>query len=207
VIVFIVDTAIRLLFRLIARVRPTGLSRIPERGPLIVVTNHINFLEIPLLRFLFKPRQLRGITKAETWNRTASRILANLWGAIPIRRGAVDRRAFARALAELEKGGFIGIAPEGTRSHHGRLGRSNAGVVILAARSGAPVLPVAHWGGEQVFDRLRRLRRTILRVRVGEPIHVPPDAADSRASRERELGRIMSSLAALLPPHYRGAYA
>lgn len=205
-ILFVVDTIITVLFRLMARVRVAGRDRIPLTGPLIVVTNHINFLEIPLIYLLFRPHRVRGLTKAETWNNPALRILANLWGAIPIRRGAVDRKAFATALNELRRGGFVGIAPEGTRSRHGRLQRSSAGVVLLAARSGAPVLPVAHWGGEHVFRQLRQLRRALVRVRVGNLLHVDPAAGDRRETRERELRRIMGELARLLPHSHRGHY-
>jgi len=207
VVLFVVDAVIRLLFKLMTRVRATGLDRIPQDGPLIVVTNHINFLEVPLIYFLMKPRTIRGLTKRETWNKPALRILANLWRAIPIRRGAVDRQAFALAMRELRSGGCVGIAPEGTRSHHGRLQQSSAGVVLLAARSGVPVLPIAHWGGEEVFKRLKRGRRAVIRVRVGTISTVDPEAAGRRETRERELLRIMGDLARLLPPSHRGYYA
>ncbi|MCK4516765.1 MAG: 1-acyl-sn-glycerol-3-phosphate acyltransferase [Spirochaetaceae bacterium] len=202
----IVNATIRLLMRLMARIRVTGLSRIPDKGPLIIVSNHINFFEAPLIYFLLQPRRPRTLAKAETWNQPALRILANLWGAIPLRRGAVDTKAFSRAATVLDGGGFIVIAPEGTRSHHGRLQKASAGVVMLAARTGAPILPIGHWGGERVLPSLARLRRAVVRVRVGRLLYVrSPDGAP-RDVRDRELDRIMRELARLLPERYRGYY-
>lgn len=202
----IINTTIRILLRLLARVRAPGLDRVPVRGPLIIAMNHINFLEVPLIYLLLKPRRAIGLTKAETWDKPMLRVLANLWEAIPIRRSSADTAAFRRASAELCRGSIVIVAPEGTRSGDGRLRRANAGVVTLAARTGAPVLPVAHHGGEAVWSSLRRGRRTIVTVRFGRPVLVPPEAA-RRSERERYLSAIMGQIAAMLPPAYRGHYA
>ena len=203
---FTVTAVIRLLVKLMARIRVIGRSRVPDEGPLIIVTNHINFFEIPMLYFLLKHRRPRTLTKAETWNKPALRILANLWEAIPLGRGRVDTHAFARAAAVLGDGGLVVIAPEGTRSGHGRLQKASAGVVVLASRTGAPVLPIGHWGGERVLPALARLRRAIVWVRVGRPMHVNAPEGASRAERTGELDRIMGALAQLLPEDYRGYY-
>jgi 1-acyl-sn-glycerol-3-phosphate acyltransferase len=207
VIRFTINTVIRLLVRLMARVRVAGLSRIPNTGPVIIVTNHINFFEVPLIYFLLKHRRPRALTKAETWNKPALRILANLWEAIPLRRGRVDTDAFAKAATVLDGGGLVIIAPEGTRSRHGRLQRASAGVVLLASRTGAPVLPLGHWGGEQVLPALARFRRAVVRVRVGQMMQVQTAVGASRAERTSELNKIMHALAMLLPEDYRGYYA
>ena len=205
---FVFDTVIRILLKLIARVRAPRLSRVPEKGPLIIAVNHINFLEVPLLYTLLRPRRTIGMAKIETWNNPVLRVLANLWEAIPIRRSYADTRAFKRAAEELERGAIIVVAPEGTRSGSGRLQRANAGIVTLAARTGVPILPIAHFGGERVWSSLRRGRRTIVTVRVGEPIHVVTNGnrSLSRAARDSHLAEVMHSLARLLPERYRGYY-
>lgn len=204
---FVVNATIRFLMRLMARIRVTGSDKIPEEGPLIIITNHVNFFEVPLIYFLLQPRRPRALTKVETWDKPALRILANLWGAIPVRRAAVDTKAFARAATVLNGGGCVAIAPEGTRSHHGRLQKASAGVVMLALRTGAPILPIGHWGGERVLPSLARLRRARVRVRVGEVLQLQSPAGATRGARDRELNRIMHELARLLPEHYRGYYA
>lgn len=204
---FVVDQCAKLLVVLLARVRVLGRSRIPTRGPLIIVVNHINFFEVPLVYTLLIHLRPRALTKAETWRLPGLRLLANIWKGIPIKRGAVDTEAFAKAYRFLGDGGVLVVAPEGTRSRHGRLQRGNPGVVTLAARSGVPVLPIAHWGGEEVVPYLKKFVRPIVRVRCGSPLNVPPEAADRRDLRAAEIDRIMRALASLLPPGYRGHYA
>ncbi|MFP4484704.1 MAG: lysophospholipid acyltransferase family protein [Spirochaetaceae bacterium] len=203
----VVDTVIAVLLKLLVRVRAVGVDRVPRTGPLILAINHINFLEIPLLYTLLRPRRVLGMAKAETWHNPALRILANLWEAIPLHRGVADTRAFNRAAEELRRGGIVGVAPEGTRSRHGRLQRANAGIVTLAARTGAPILPVAHYGGEEVFRSFRHFRRARVTVRVGKPIVVAQTDGLTRAQREHYLTEVMTALARLLPPEYRGYYA
>ena len=203
----VVNIAARLLVKLLARVRVLGSGRIPTSGPLIVVTNHINFFEAPLIYLLLIHLRPRALTKEETWDQPLLKLLANLWGAIPVKRGGVNTRAFGRAYRFLASGGVLVVAPEGTRSRDGRLRKANAGVVVLAARSRVPILPIAHWGGERVVPHLRKLRRPIVRVRFGEELLVSESAAETRESRTAEIDRIMCSLAAMLPPEYRGHYA
>ena len=203
----LVNTTIGLLLPLLCRLRAAGIDRVPARGPLIIAANHINFLDVPVLYLLLRPRRVIGVAKEETWDNPALRLLANTWGAIPIRRGTADARALRTAIAELRQGGIVGMAPEGTRSRDGKLKPASAGVVTLAAATGAPVLPLAHWGGESVWSELKRGRRTIVRVRVGRPIVIRRTGEKPwREQRREELERIMAEIARMLPPEYRGHY-
>ncbi|MFW5880628.1 MAG: lysophospholipid acyltransferase family protein [Spirochaetota bacterium] len=201
----VVTLTIRLLLKLLVRVRAIGIDRIPRRGPLIIAINHINFLEVPLLFILLRPRRLIGLAKVETWDNPVLRVLANLWDAIPIRRESVDTAAFRRAEAELKRGSIVAIAPEGLRTYDGSLQRGHAGVAMLAARTGAPVLPIAHHGGEAFWRCLKRARRTKVTVRVGSPIRIPPSIG--RVEREHYVREIMTAIARMLPERYRGYYA
>jgi len=205
----VVNATIRLLLKLIARVRAPGIARVPDRGPLIIAVNHINFLETPLIYILLRPRRTIGVAKVETWDSPLLRVLANLWEAIPIRRSVVDTAAFRRAAAALAEGAIVVMAPEGTRSRDGQLRPGRPGIVTLAARTGAPILPIVHFGGEAVWTSLRRLRRTIVTVRTGRPISVPAGDDHGRLpkrERDRYLDRVMLAMAAMLPERYRGVY-
>jgi len=202
------DAVLRALVRVLARVEAEELGKVPLRGPLILVVNHINMLEIPILHARLQPRPLTALAKAESWRNPVVGKLFDLWGIIPIRRGERDMSAYRGVLAALEEGKLVAIGPEGTRSHNGVLRRGEAGMASLAVRSGAPLLPVAHHGGEALGRNLRRLRRTPFRVSVGDPFHV--DLGGARLSREVRRAitdEIMYQLAALLPPGYRGHYA
>ena len=203
-----VNGTIDLLTALLCHVEAQGLETIPERGPLLLVANHINFLEIPVLRRVLDPRPVTGLAKVESWRNPLIGYLFTLWGAIPIRRGESDLGAMRQALGVLEQGYILAIGPEGTRSHDGRLGPGHPGVVTLALQSKAPVLPVAHFGGEQVGRNAKHLRRTLVRIVVGDPFRL--DAGGARVTREvrqKMVDELMYQLAALLPPAYRGVYA
>ena len=94
----VVTSSIKGLIRLLCRVDDTQLARVPDQGPLIVVANHINFLEVPLLFTHLLPRPVTGFAKAENLdNPILGPLLFNLWGAIPLNRGEADMAALTGA--------------------------------------------------------------------------------------------------------------
>lgn len=204
----VVNSALRGITRIICRVNDRDLARVPARGPLILVSNHINFLEVPLIYTHLLPRPITGLAKAETWEDPLLRPLFNLWQAIPIHRGEPDLHALRLACHVLSQGGIVAVAPEGTRSGHGRLGRAQPGIVVLAQMSRAPLLPLAYYGGEKFSYNIRRLRRTDFNIAVGRPFRLAPAAARlTRQERQQAADEIMGQVAALLPPAYRGVYS
>lgn len=208
----IITPPIKLILSMLCRVDASELSLVPARGPLIIVTNHVNFLEVPLLYAYLYPRPLVGIIKRETWDNPLLAALADAWEAIAIDRDGSDTDAMRRALEVLANGGIIILAPEGTRSGHGRLQKGHGGVVQLALRSGATILPIAHYGGERFWERFKRLRRTDFRLRVGRAFRLTlPEGSEAPASVPKSVRlemteAIMNRLSLLLPEDRRGAY-
>ena len=68
----------------------------------------------------------------------------------------------------LQQKKIVIVAPEGTRSKHGRLNQGYPGIALLAIRSGAPILPVVFYGNEKIKD-LRIGKRTDMVIKVGKP--------------------------------------
>jgi len=189
------------------RIDAMDLGRVPARGPLILATNHINSLEVPLLLSQLYPRRMIGLAKVETWNNKFMGWLFNLYEAIPIRRGEADMEALRRCLASLAAGNILAVAPEGTRSYTGILQPGQPGIVLLALKSGAPILPVVHWGGERYGHNLKRLRRTDFHIRVGKPFTLDPHGEKVTSEiRQAMADEIMYQMAALMPEWYRGQY-
>lgn len=197
------------LTSLMCRVEAEQLKRVPAHGPLILVSNHINFLEIPIIYSRLKTDcPLTGFAKAETWDNPIMGRIFNIWGAIPVHRGHADLTAIKRGLSALQQGHIVALTPEGTRSNHGRLLRGHPGVVTLALLSGAPVLPVVHYGHEKYRQDFSRLRRSGFNVVVGKPFLLNTDKIKTTSLvRQQMTDEIMYQLAALLPKQYRGAYA
>ena len=180
----------------------------PQKGPLILVCNHINFIEVPLLYTHLLPRPITGYAKSATWDSPILGPLFSMGGAIPIRRSTADVSALKAGLQALKEDKIVGITPEGTRSGHGRLQRGHPGVVSLALHSGAPLLPLVFYGSEVIHQNMRRLRRTDFNIIVGKPFLLETRGERITSKVRRAItDEIMYQLAMLLPPAYRGVYA
>jgi len=165
----VTNVAVKGLTTLLCKVDAHQLARVPEKGPLFIVTNHINFLEAPVIYTRLTPRPVTGYSKIESWDSAFVGWLFDVWGIIPIHRGEADKTAIKAGLKALKDGYILTIAPEGTRSYDGRLLRGQPGVVMLALRSNAPLLPVAHYGHQNYKQDFRKLRRAPITTVVGHP--------------------------------------
>jgi len=177
-------------------------------GPLIAISNHTGQIEVPLIFAHLQPRKLTGWAKVESWDNKFLNWVFGVWGMIPVRRGEADMHALKAALRALEKGLIFGIAPEGTRNYNGILKRALPGAVTVALHSGAPIIPIAHWGGEDLMKNLKRFKRTDFHVRVGEPFRLNVEGVKVTGEiRQQIVDEMMVQIAKLMPEEYRGAYA
>lgn len=159
------------------------------KGGTIVAANHRSFLD-PFVIGCCLPwsKPMNYVAKIELFEKRWQGFFLCRVGAFPIRRGEADDLAIETAEKVLARGGSICIFPEGTRIRKGSLGRAKRGVGRLALRSGAPVIPVAVSGSENVRRGLR-IRPRKVRIRVGRPMSFPqaenpsPALASSVASR------------------------
>jgi 1-acyl-sn-glycerol-3-phosphate acyltransferase len=205
---FFVVTTLRGLTSLICRIDDAQLARVPDQGPLIIAANHVNIIEIPIIYARLQPRPVSGMVLADRWENPLLGWILDVGEAIPLRRGEPDIGALRTAIERLKAGHIIIIDPEGTRSGDGRLQKGNPGAVILALRSGAPLLPVVFHGSEHYQENLRRLHRTDFHIEVGRPFHL--DAGGRRVTRQvrhQMIDEVMYQMAMLLPPVYRGVYS
>lgn len=198
---------VKLGTELLCRIDAPNLDSIPQKGPLIVITNHTGQLEVPVFFGQLATRPVTAWAKVESWDNAFLRWLFDVWGLIPVRRGEADTSALRQAMKALEEGYIFGIAPEGTRNKTGRLKRAHPGAVMLAVHSGAPILPVAHWGGENFLRNLARLKRTDFHIRVGKPFKLELEGVKmTREVRQQIADEMMLRIAELMPPEYRGEY-
>ena len=133
---------LRFYFFLLLRLRVHGLENVPRNGSFVLCSNHISWLD-PLMLGAAVPRQLFYMTKAEAFASPAAAVILRTVGAFPVRRHTADRKALRRAMDLLHTGRIVAVFPEGTRSRDGRLGHAEPGAALLAAWSGAEIIPVA----------------------------------------------------------------
>jgi 1-acyl-sn-glycerol-3-phosphate acyltransferase len=171
IVYWIVRAVLQPFFHLYFRVQRVGREHIPTRGPVLLVANHRSFSD-PFLIGICLRRPLHFVAKKELFDsRWKARILLAL-GAFPISRGESDEMAMETARIILERGGAVGIFPEGTRVRPGPLGQPKRGAGRLALETGAPIVPVAISGTEDI-RRGWRIRPRKVRVRCGRRLTFP----------------------------------
>ena len=201
----ILNLVLRFLFKILLKIEIVGLENVPRQGTLIFMINHVSFLD-PVLILGLMPRQATAFAKIETLSYPALGLLIRLYGVVPVRRGEVDRQALRQAIEILARGEALLVAPEGTRSHHGRLQQAHDGVAYIALRTGATIIPVAILGQERFPASLKRLRRAKIQIRIGKPFRFVPGKV-SRDELRAMTKEAMYQLASLLPPERRGVYS
>lgn len=173
-----------------------------------MAVNHVNFMEMPVMYTHLMPRPITGFVKSEGWDNPFLRWVFNLWGGIPLQRGAADMSAVRAGLAALEQGKILAIAPEGQRTGDGRLIPGHPGIVTMALKSRAPILPVVYYGHEHFWSNIKHFRRTDFFLNVGPIFTLDHHGAPvTKAVRQQMVDEIMYQLARLLPPENRGYYS
>jgi 1-acyl-sn-glycerol-3-phosphate acyltransferase len=155
-----------------------GLQNVPREGGLIVVANHYSFFDpISVAHFLVKSgRTPRFLAKSGVFKQPTLGRLFRAAGQIPVYRGTRQAaQALRDAIKAVERGETIVVYPEGTMTKDPDLwpmvGKS--GAARIALRTGAPILPIAQWGAQEVFASYSKkpqiFPRKTLRVTAGKP--------------------------------------
>jgi 1-acyl-sn-glycerol-3-phosphate acyltransferase len=185
-----------------------GTENIPTTGPVIIATNHLSRLDIPLLLGNPVRRDLTGLVATKYLTFPVLNWIIRSIGAIWIDREIADFGAIRVAAEALQKGVALGISPEGTRSSktHGLL-QGKAGVVLLALKSGAPIVPVGVFGTETGVKKLLTFRKPHMIAKFGKAITIPAiNALHRTEDLLRWTDEVMCRIGALLPESYRGFY-
>jgi len=200
-------TVINLLLGLLTHREYSGLENIPPTPPYILAINHVSALDSPALLTVC-PHRVRAFAAAKHKHHPLYAPLLALMGSIWVRRGEIDRHALQEALAALERGEVLGMAPEGTRSRDiHALQEGKSGVAYLATRANVPVVPVGITGTEEIIPSLLRLHRACVRVVVGQPFFLPENGRVRGQLLREYTDLVMHHIADLLPEEYRGVYS
>lgn len=165
-----------LLLTLLGPFRWFGSRRVPRRGGVLILANHLADVD-PIVVQAACPRPIFFMAKSELFEMPILRSFLKLFRAFPVKRGEPDRSAIKRAVELLKQGHAVCVFPEGQLSEDGNLQELKAGVGLIARMADVPVQCVrirnsnrvmpygsliprpalawvdAHWGEPKSFER------------------------------------------------------
>jgi len=149
--------------------RATGRHHVPESGGVLLVSNHLSFLDVFMLAVPLG-RPLNYVARSTLFVPVLGFLIRSV-GGFPIQREGMGASGMKETLRRLRNGGIVTLFPEGTRSPDGQLGPLKPGIAVLVSRAGVPVVPVGLAGTFEVWPRSRwGLAPHPVRIHFGPPI-------------------------------------
>ena len=213
-----------------------GIENLPEEGemPLVLICNHFSYLD-PLILMSRIPRRARFLAAIEMTKIFFFSHILKVFEGIPVWRGQVDRKALRTSIQHLEKGGILGVFPEGgiipelqemvargetivdvpnSKSRFPAvLGNARPGTAYIATKANAFMLPVAMIGTQNIEGNIKKFpwTRTHVRIVIGKPygpLVIDPSIKGRKRRRmlEEYSELMMAQIAELMPEEHRGAY-
>ena len=172
-----------------------GQEQIPSSGPAIIASNHRSFFD-PFVIGTMSTRPIYYVAKSELFRNPVLAWFLSALGAFPVERGVGDRDAIQPAKELLARGELVLIFPEGTRTRPGPLGLPKRGVGRLALESGAPVIPVAISGTQDIRKGIL-IRPRKVRVSAGCPLEFTREEQSSPDPAESVAAEVWQAVSAL----------
>jgi 1-acyl-sn-glycerol-3-phosphate acyltransferase len=190
---------LRGLLTLYNRLEAVGIENVPLKGGSLIGSNHISHLDPPAVGCCI-PRKARFVAKDELFHQFFLSWYLPSVGVIPIKRGVGGNLMLDKAVEAIEKGEIVVLFPEGTRSRTGFPGKARSGIIVLAARTGVPIMPARISGSYDcmppgsLFPAPGKIQ-----VAFGKPITYKPGEIDlnNREQVQAETHRLMETIMSL----------
>jgi 1-acyl-sn-glycerol-3-phosphate acyltransferase len=177
--------------------RVIGAENMIEEGPCIIAANHCSNLDPPLVGIACK-RAIHYLGKKSLLDWPILGPIFPQLNVIPVDQKNADRSALMGAIRVVKNGGAVLIFPEGSRSPDGNLQPAQPGIGMIAAKTGAPIVPVRLFGS---FDALpkdrKRPRRASVTVVIGRPIYFTGSETPHRNDYKEMSLAVLSLVASL----------
>lgn len=191
--------------KIIFRLEIHGAENIPAEGSCVLASNHVSFLDPPLIACAarFQRRAVRFMARDTLYSSSFGSWFLDAIHAIPLSRNKGDIGALRIAIKTIKSGSPVALFPEGTRTEDGELKEAKGGVAFLVAKSGVPVVPIYIDGIYAAFPKdAKFIKPRKVRIFVGKPLQ-PSELKPKKKGTEgyKEVGDyVMSKIARLRPP-------
>lgn len=185
----------RLLYATYFRWRVYHPERVPLTGGVILASNHLSFLDPPLVGAGVK-RGINYMARKTLFRYPGIGALLRSWNAVPVDRDGGSASGLKEILDRLKRGGAIIMFPEGTRSVNGRLQPARSGIGLAIIKSSAPVVPVRVFGTFEAYGKgvtIPRPHRVV--VKYGEPMLFAALRAEAKTCSKDRLKTIYQEVA------------
>jgi 1-acyl-sn-glycerol-3-phosphate acyltransferase len=157
------------LTAVLLRWRATGQEHMPASGGVLLVSNHLSYLDVFFLGIPLR-RPLNYVARSTLFVPVLATLIRSV-GGFPIQREGIGASGMKETLRRLRAGGIVTLFPEGTRSLDGELGSLKSGIAVLVSRAGVPVVPVGLAGTFEIWPRSRPFPVPHpIRIHYGRPI-------------------------------------
>jgi 1-acyl-sn-glycerol-3-phosphate acyltransferase len=185
-------------------VRVRGAEHVPARGPGVVATNHVGYLDFVFAGYGVREqggRRLRFVAKREVFDHPVGGPLMRSMGHIRVDRGGDTATAMREVASALRAGDLVGMFPEGTISRSFVPLPGRPGAAKMAMGAGAPLIPGAVWGSQRISTKGRKPKaapRIVITVTFGPPVAYTADESVSAVH-----GRLMAAIRGLVDESQR----
>ncbi len=171
--------------RVYFRVTVDGAGVVPATGPVILAPVHRSNIDFLVVSEVTR-RKLFYMAKDSLWRSPRFGTFLESIGAFPVHREGADRLALDRAQDVLERGEALFLFPEGTRRSGPVVEELHEGAAFLAARTGAPIVPIGIGGSDAAMPKGSKMIRPVkIHLVVGEPLAAPARSARGRVPRHQ----------------------
>jgi len=170
-------------------------ERVPLTGPVILASNHLSFLDPPLVGSGLR-RPINYLARKTLFRYPGIGALLRSWNAVPVDRDGGSASGLKEILDRLKRGGAIIMFPEGTRSLDGRLQPARSGIGLAIIKSAAPVVPVRVFGTFEAYGKGVTFPRPHgVRVKYGQPMDFAALRAEAKTCSKDRLKQIYQETA------------
>ncbi len=158
-------------FWTINRVKVLDKQNVPQKGPLIILSNHQSFID-PMLCQGYLKRPIHFVARSSLWNNPVMSWLLDSYYTIPIKRESADLSGLKNIIRKLKENAAILMYPEATRTEDGRIRNFKMGFSLVCRKTKPMILPMVIEGADKAWPKNKKLfscGKKIM-VRYGQPI-------------------------------------